>query len=180
MDKNDDTIQDAAESNSVEQENEKDTASNAVVDKDNREENESENGENEWEAKYKRALADYQNLEKRVADQRREWMLSASRDVLNRLLPILDTLILAQAHINDKGLSVSIQQFSDVLKSEGVIAIETVGKKFDPNVMEAVGTDEGDEGKVIHEARAGYMLNDKLLRPAQVIVGAGKEKRLGN
>lgn len=132
---------------------------------------EENNEAREWEDKYKRALADYQNLEKRVAEQRREWMISASRDILQRMLPILDTLSLAQKHLKDQGLEASIQQFLGVLSQEGVIQIETVGKKFDPVHMEAVGTGKGDEGKVIEEVRAGYMLHDKLLRPAQVIVG---------
>lgn len=130
----------------------------------------------EWEHKYKRALADYQNLEKRVAEQRREWIISASREVLSRLLPVLDTLILAQKHLNDKGLEVSIQQFLAALAAEGAVRIETKGKKFDPAHMEAVGTEKGEEGKVIEEVRAGYLLHDKLLRPAQVIVGEGGKK----
>jgi molecular chaperone GrpE len=130
----------------------------------------------DWEGKYKRALADYQNLEKRVAEQRRALMLSAGRQVLERLLPVLDTLQLASKHVHDQGLTVSIQQFEEVLKAEGVVRIEAKGKKFDPALMEAVGTDAGDEGTVLEEARAGYLLHEKLLRPAQVIVGAGKGK----
>lgn len=131
---------------------------------------------NVWEEKYKRALADYQNLEKRVAEQRRELILSASRELLNRLLPVLDTLLLAEKHVQDKGLAVSIAQFTDVLKAEGVTRIEAKGKKFDPSIMEAVGTQNGDEGIVMEEARAGYLLHEKLLRPAQVIVGQKGEK----
>ena len=125
----------------------------------------------EAEAKYKRALADYQNLEKRMADDRREWILQANRDLLLRILPILDTLMLAQKHSEDKSLAVSVQQFLDILKSEGVTKIQTVGHKFDPMVMEAVGTAEGEKEKVVDEARAGFLLHDRLLRPAQVIVG---------
>jgi molecular chaperone GrpE len=156
-----------------------------MVDQDDTIKNGEENNEEEeiqheevevidWEGRYKRALADYQNLEKRVAEQRREWILAASREVLNRLLPVLDTLLLASQHIEDKGLTVSIQQFQDVLKAEGVERIETKGQKFDPVLMEAVGTGEGKDGEVVEEARAGYVLHEKLLRPAQVIVGKGK------
>jgi molecular chaperone GrpE len=129
----------------------------------------------EFEDKYKRALADYQNLEKRVLEDRREWIRSANRDLLLRLLPILDTLMLASAHEKHASLEVSIKQFLDTLKSEGVEKIETKGKDFDAERMEGVGTQEGDEGKVLAEVRAGYMLHDKLLRAAQVIVGKGKQ-----
>jgi molecular chaperone GrpE len=135
----------------------------------------------EVEAKYRRALADYQNLEKRMVEDRREWIRQANKDLLLRVLPVLDTLMLAGMHSEDKSLHISIQQFLDILKSEGITKIETKGKDFDPSVMEAVGTSEGDEGKVIEEARTGFLLHDKLLRPAQVIVGSkdiyGKDYR---
>jgi molecular chaperone GrpE len=123
--------------------------------------------ENQW----KRALADYQNLEKRVREERVAWIESANRDILLRLLPVLDTLILASKHSEDKNIGVSVAQFLDALKSEGVTKIETKGKEFDPNTMECVTTTEGEEGKVIEEIRPGYKLHDKILRVAQVVVG---------
>lgn len=130
----------------------------------------------EAESKYKRALADYQNLEKRVQAQRRELILGANKDLLLRLLPILDTLQLAYQHVKDKGIELSIKQFNDVLKNEGVIKIETEGKAFDPSIMEGISMQPGEENKVIEEVRAGYLLHDQLLRTAQVIVGNGKHK----
>ena len=128
----------------------------------------------ESENNYRRALADYQNLQKRVAEQRSELILSANRDLLLRILSVLDTLVLANRHIENEGLKVSINQFHDVLKSEGVTRIETEGREFDPHLMECVATDEGEENKVLEEMRTGYMLNDKVLRAAQVKVGKGK------
>jgi molecular chaperone GrpE len=125
----------------------------------------------EFEAKYKRALADYQNLEKRVAEQRIELIQGANKDLLLRILPVLDTLLLAQQHANDKSIEVSANHFLDVLKSEGVTRIDTKDKTFDPSLMEGIATVDGEEGKVINEARAGFMLHDKLLRAAQVTVG---------
>jgi molecular chaperone GrpE len=128
----------------------------------------------EWEHKYKRALADYQNLEKRVRDDRRNIIVSANRDLLLRFLPVLDTLELANQHEANQGLVLGINQCKDILKSEGVLGLETVGEEFDPNQMEVVSTTEGKEGIVIQEVRKGYLLHDILLRPAQVIVGKGK------
>lgn len=125
------------------------------------------------EEKYKRALADYQNLEKRVAEQRVDLIRSANKDLLLRILGVLDTLLLAQQHVTDKNLEVSINHFLDVLKSEGVTRIKTSGEEFSPELMEAISTVEGDEGKVVNEVRAGFLLNDKLLRAAQVTVGKG-------
>lgn len=121
--------------------------------------------------KYKRALADYQNLEKRVSDERINWIKTANKELLLRLLPVLDTLMLARAHSEEQGLAVSAQQFLDTLKSEGVTKIETVGYDFDPALMECIATEAGEEGKVTEEIRAGYMLNESVLRPAQVKVG---------
>lgn len=123
------------------------------------------------ENQVKRVLADYQNLQKRTLEERKEWIRSANKDLLLRLFPVLDTLILASKHSEDKNLQVSTQQFLDVLKSEGVERIETVGKQFDPSVMECITTEEGEEGKVLEEVRTGFMLGDKVLRVAQVKVG---------
>jgi len=125
----------------------------------------------EFENKYKRVLADYQNLEKRVAEERKEWILKSNKELLLRLLPILDTLILATKQSKDEGLTVSLQQFLSVLREEGVEKIETIGKDFDPNIMECIETIEGEEGKVLEEIRAGYKLNDTVLRASLVKVG---------
>lgn len=126
---------------------------------------------NQLEEKYKRAYADYQNLERRTQEQKGEWIKSANRDLLLKLLPILDTLMLANKHIQDKGLQLSIDQFIRVLEQEGVIRIKTIGEKFDPYLMEAIGSTEGEDGKVIEEVRAGFMIYEQVLRSAQVIVG---------
>jgi molecular chaperone GrpE len=125
--------------------------------------------------KYKRALADYQNLEKRVRDEKADWIKGANNNLLQRLLPLLDTLLLASTHSEDKTLHVVATMFTDVLKSEGVEKIETVGKHFDPNTMEAVEIIVGDDNIVMEERRAGYTLYGKLLRPAEVAVGGKKE-----
>lgn len=125
--------------------------------------------------KYKRALADYQNLEKRVAEERKEWILKANKDLLLHLLPVLDTLILAKKHVKvaDEGLSLSIKQFQDLLSAEGVEKIDVVGKQFDPNIMQCVETQEDEEGKVLDEIRTGYKYkyDGTILREALVRVG---------
>lgn len=126
------------------------------------------------ENQIKRVLADYQNLQKRTLEERKEWIKTANKDLLLRLLPVLDTLMVASKHLEDKSLQVSTIQFLQALKDEGVQRIETEGKDFDPNTMECVVTEEGEEGKVLEELRAGFRIGDKVLRVAQVMVG--KEK----
>jgi len=129
------------------------------------------------ENQLKRALADYQNLEKRALEERGVWIKTANKDLLLRLLPGLDSLILAEKHTEDEGVKLSIKHFLDILEEVGVRKIETIGKDFDPKLMEAVATREGNEGKVVEEARSGYTLFDQVLRPAQVVVGSAKQNQ---
>ena len=130
------------------------------------EEQKIENLENQL----KRTLADYQNLEKRISDEKSEWVKMANKDLLLKLLPVFDTLNLAQRHIQDEGLILSVKQFLDVLKSVGVERINTQNQAFDPSLMEVVEK-TGEEGKILEETRAGFTLFGKMLRPAQVKVG---------
>jgi len=125
------------------------------------------------ENQLKRVLADYQNLEKRVRDEKISWIKAANKDLLLKLLPGLDSLLLADKHTQDSGIKLSIKHFLDILELEGVKKIDTIGTDFDPNLMEALGTAQGDEGKVVEETRSGYTLYGQVIRPAQVIVGKG-------
>lgn len=126
---------------------------------------------NQHENNYKRALADYQNLQKRVANERQDWLKLANKELLLRLLPVLDTIMLASKHTQDQGIKVTSSMFLDTLKAEGITKIKTEDEKFDPATMECIETQEGEEGKVLEEVRTGYLIHDKLLRPAQVKVG---------
>ena len=126
---------------------------------------------NEVENQLKRALADYQNLEKRISTERSSWIASSNKDLILRLLPGLDSLLLALRHTNDEGVRLSVKHFLDIFEAEGVQKIVTEDSSFDPNLMEAVGTAPGEEGKVVEEVRPGYTLNNSVIRPAQVIVG---------
>lgn len=133
--------------------------------------NEDENKKTELEEQIKRVLADYQNLEKRIAEEKKDWIKNSNKNLLLRLLPSLDTLMRASEHVEDQGLKLAISQFQDALKGEGIEKIQTEDQQFDPNTMEAVEVGEGEEGKVLSEVRAGYLLNGEVLRAAQVKVG---------
>jgi molecular chaperone GrpE len=125
----------------------------------------------ELENQLRRALADYQNLEKRVADQKSAWIVSANKDLILRLLPGLDNLLLADKHTEDEGVKIAIRHFLDILEGEGVKKIKTENADFDPNLMEAISTTTGADGKVVEEVKAGYTLNGEVIRAAQVVVG---------
>jgi len=125
--------------------------------------------------KWKRALADYQNLEKRIEGERRDFVRFAGSGLILKILPALDSLERAEVHLKDEGLSLAVKQLKDVLESEGLERIKTLGEDFDPSEMECIEVAAGKEGKVVREVRAGYKLNDKILRCAQVVV-AKKQK----
>ena len=125
----------------------------------------------EWKGKYLRALADYQNLEKRTQEEKQEIRKYAADTVIARLLPALDTLTKASTHIKDTGLGLALKELSAVLSEQGVERIPVVGKPFDPHQMECIEVIPGTDNIVVEELLPGYRLHDKILRVAQVKVG---------
>lgn len=123
--------------------------------------------ENRW----KRAVADYQNLEKRTEADKKEWINFASKNIIIKLLPVLDNLEKTEKHLKDNGLDLAVKQLKDILLKEGLKEIEAAGKKFDPNCHECIDTEEGeDEEKIVLVYEKGYLFNDKVIRPAKVKV----------
>lgn len=125
----------------------------------------------EWKSKYLRALADYQNLEKRSRDMVDETRKFASEIILVRLLPVVDTFAKAKAHIADMGFDLAFKELTAVLSEQGVVAIETMGKQFNPHEMECIEVVPGNDNEVVEELLPGYMFRGKVLRVAQVKVG---------
>ena len=125
----------------------------------------------DWKAKYLRALADYQNLEKRTQAEKPEIRRFAAGGILMRLLPVLDTLTKASTLVQDTGLELALKELSAVLSEQGVEKIEVVGKPFDPHRMECVEVVAGTDNIVVEETLPGYRLHGKILRVAQVKVG---------
>ena len=86
-----------------------------------------------------RALADYDNLRKRVDREREDFEKVANVKLTIRLLPVLDILREAQKHLGDPGIAITITQFEDALKGEGIEEIKvTAGDEFNPQLHEAV------------------------------------------
>lgn len=118
---------------------------------------------------WKRALADYQNLEKRINSEKQDFVTFANAGLLIKFLKILDHLEKAQSFLKDKGLELAITEFKKILKEEGVSEIEALDKDFDPNKMESVEVVKGEkEGQVAEVLFKGYTLNNRLLLPAKV------------
>lgn len=141
----------------------------------------------ELEHKYKLALADYQNLLKQTAKERKDTILYANEALILDLLPIYDNLKLSVKHSGEEvngnswlmGIQHIIGQFKKMLYDAGVKEIETTGQHFDPITMEAVesrpSSEEADKGLVAEELKGGYLLHDKVIVPARVAVFAVSE-----
>jgi molecular chaperone GrpE len=125
----------------------------------------------EYQTKYLRALADYQNLEKRTVSENEEARKYAQKYLIVKLLHVLDGLEKAEKHLKDEGLSLVIKDFHKVLDESELVHIEVIGKNFDPHEMECIEVCEGEDNIVIDEIRPGYRMFDKIVRPAQVKVG---------
>lgn len=126
------------------------------------------------EQKLQRALADYQNLEKRFRKESSQVIKFANKSLLSQILEIKDNLERAKISIKDPGLNMVISQIDKLLTEEMVKEINAKGKNFDPTTMEADNTVKGTKNKVIKVVQKGYMLSDRVLRPARVLVGGGK------
>ncbi len=120
-----------------------------------------------------RALADYDNLNKRVDRERQDLIKIASVGVIIKLLPVIDNLESAQAHLKDQGLAISILEFKKVLNEEGLVEIKPkIGELFDENTMEAIEVVPGTSDNTITETiLMGWKFEDgTVVRHAKVKV----------
>lgn len=128
-----------------------------------------------------RAVADYQNLQRRSQQERQEYARYAQVALVLNMLPVLDDLNRALESVHDsiqehpwvEGINLVRQKFRGALESMGVTEIPALGQPFDPERHEAVGNVPGPEGQVIHVTQAGYLLGDRVVRPSMVVVGSG-------
>ena len=125
-----------------------------------------------------RTAAEFDNYRKRMDRERRELADYTAGEVVSELLPIIDNLERAlQAAAEDdplrKGVELIHRQMLDLLRKRGVKPIEALGADFDPNFHQAVIHEESGEhreGEVMAELQRGYVVGDRLLRPAMVKV----------
>ncbi len=135
----------------------------------------------EQKLKYVRLYADFDNFRKQSNKQRLEYMQTAGKDVIVGLLEILDDMERAEKMINGsdnidairQGLDLVFHKFRTYLHAKGLKEMESVGKDFDPELHEAISEVPvpGSEGKVIDQVEKGYLLNEKIIRFAKVVVG---------
>lgn len=126
--------------------------------------------------KYTRALADYQNLEKRIERERGQFAVYTKAVTISPFLDILDDLQRAASHLSDNGLDLVIDQFNKTLKEQGITQLIPQDEPFDPATMDCVEQAPGPKDQVISVSQKGYRLEDHLIRPAKVTVGSGDKK----
>ena len=134
-----------------------------------------------------RSQADFENYKKRAAREKEDAVKYANTSLLEKLVAIVDNFELGLAAARAEGeqspvysgMSMVLKQLNDFLADNGLQPIEAEGKKFDPNLHEAIGHEPSEkvpEGNVIRQARRGYRFKDRLLRPSTVVVSSGPPK----
>jgi molecular chaperone GrpE len=134
--------------------------------------------------KYLRLYADFENLRRRSAKEKLEYIKSANEDIIKVILPVIDDFERAQksgttvedASVVREGMQLIYNKLYKTLEQKGLKPMDSVGKTFDPDLHESItqipAPKEELKGKVIDEVEKGYFLNDKVLRFAKVIIGS--------
>jgi molecular chaperone GrpE len=133
-----------------------------------------------------RVSADFDNYKKRVAKEKADLTRYGNEELIKALLPVIDNLERALEHAAAagdqgsirEGVEMTLQQFLQILQRFGASPISATGERFDPTRHEAVmeqATAEHDPGHVVSELEKGYLLNDRLVRPAKVVVAKAHE-----
>jgi molecular chaperone GrpE len=134
----------------------------------------------DYKDRWLRKAAEFDNYRKRIERERREQADQAIVDLLGELLNVVDDFDRALtveagegADAYRKGIELIHAKLHDLLRKQGVMPIEALGADFDPNIHQAVvheASPDHRDGEVMGELRKGYMLGDRLLRPAMVKV----------
>ncbi len=116
----------------------------------------------------KKIQADFINFKNRVEKEKEEFVKYANRELMLKLLDVLDNLERA-SQAGDEGIKLIYKQFGDILEKEGLEEIDTTGK-FDPYYHEVIMVENSDceEGKIIEVLQKGYILKNKILRHSKV------------
>lgn len=137
---------------------------------------------NELRDKYMRMYAEFENYKRRAVREKIDWMKTASQDTLSALLPVLDDFDRARKFAENKaeagwseGVELVYQKLYNSLRHKGLEAMDSNGQPFDPELHEAITEipvpSEEMKGKVVDTLEKGYLLNDKIIRHAKVVVG---------
>ncbi len=162
--------------------NENEQTETSETDEQEKQENELLDKYNTLNDKYLRLVAEYDNYRKRTLKEKMDLIKGGGADVLKSILPVIDNFERALKSLNEssdleavkEGITLIYTNLREFLKQRGVIEIEAMGKVLDTDLHEAIAqmpTEEDDKkGKIIDVIEKGYILNEKVLRFAKVVV----------
>ena len=150
----------------------------AEIDALNKKLAEAESKTSEYKDSWLRSQAEFQNYRKRLERDNEMMYLSMKGDIIKKVLPVLDDLerALQNRAADDawaNGIELIARKFQNILESEGLKKIDAIGKEFDPNFHEAISHEPANgaqSGHVIGVVQNGYMLGERVIRPALVRV----------
>ncbi len=177
--------QNAEQTNEQKEQAEKETFDNETAEGQEVAENEgnNDNAYSELQDKYMRLFADFENFRRRTTLEKRDIILSGNKDLLMNILPVFDDFERALSSMEKatdinavkEGVMLIFNKFRNVLQQSGLKDIDSKGKDFDPELHDAltkIPAPSADlKGKVVDEIQKGYMLHDKIVRHAKVVVG---------
>ncbi len=151
------------------------TKQNKTQEQDTKVEQNMESNQPNWQDKYARALADYQNLIRQHQKDRQEYLKYANQSLIIELLPLIDSLDLAANHGQDPGIVMIAKQLKQTVESQGINFITpTQGEPFDPQLHECVDLDSSSDSQtetIAKNVQSGARWQDgQVIRPAQVVV----------
>ncbi len=138
----------------------------------------------DWQNKYLRLYAEFDNFKRRTSKERLELLQMAGKDVISDLLPVLDDFERAQKSLETasdieavaEGIKLVHHKLKNILAQKGLKEMKSVGAEFDADIHEGISNipapSEDMKGKVLDELEKGYYLHDKVIRFAKVIIGA--------
>ena len=136
----------------------------------------SKEAKEDFEDKYIRLMAEFQNFKKRNEKEKSAIYKLANEALITELLNVMDSFELALSAGDSKdseGLLMIQKQIASILEKAGLSKIDSLGEEFDPNrhhAVKSVEEDEGKSGTVAEVLKEGYVLSDKVIRPAMVVV----------
>lgn len=138
----------------------------------------------EWKDKYLRSIAEFENYRRRSNEEKADWIKMATQKFALEICEVADNFERALKQVSEdkkddsfvKGMMMIAEQLKRVMEKEGITKIDALGKPFDPVIHDALAhiPSEYEENTVAAIIQNGYMMYDKLLRPARVAVSSGK------
>lgn len=179
------------ENSHLEQENDSQPEEEQEEQEDTEEEMSLEEKCEDYKEKWLRAQADYRNLKKSISEKRDKWKQKSEFRILEEFIPVFDHFKKAYKHkpAEDdgdleewqswaQGMEYILKQFNDILEDYNVKPIEAEGQEFDPSLHNATmeeHSEEIEEGMIMEVMEQGYRTDDKVIKPARVVVSKGQQ-----